>query len=180
MKTLTIEQVLKFRPCNPPYMRAFIKKLWAGRTRLTASDIAALDIKAADRIWALIRMMPSNRERRLFACDCAARAVRKFWTPNHPNDRQPQNTIAVARRFAFGRATREELSTASASAAAASSASSASSASAYAAYAAAASAAYAYASAAERKWQIKRAVKYVNDPLRAEIMKALGKEGRDD
>jgi hypothetical protein len=78
-------------------------------------------------LWILDKMeITPQRELRLFACRCAEQTK--------PTDPQSLNAIAVARRFAMGESTREELSEAHAAA--------------YAAYAAHAAAAYAAAHAA--------------------------------
>jgi hypothetical protein len=52
---------------------------------------------------------------RLFACDCAAHVL-KFFEKEYPNDKRPGECIEVARRFAHGKATQEELAAAGAAA----------------------------------------------------------------
>jgi hypothetical protein len=54
MTTWTIDQILACRPC-PEYDRARVTALWAGRETITTRDILALDISAADRIWAALQ-----------------------------------------------------------------------------------------------------------------------------
>jgi cobalamin biosynthesis Mg chelatase CobN len=54
MTTWTIDQMLAERPC-PKYDRARITRLWAGRDAITTRDILALDIPAADRVWAALQ-----------------------------------------------------------------------------------------------------------------------------
>lgn len=51
------------------------------------------------------------RTLRLFACDCAERAL-AAWIKSAPDDARPAEAIAVARRFANGEATSDELSAA--------------------------------------------------------------------
>jgi hypothetical protein len=99
----------------------------------------------------------NDRVLRLFACDCAERALPLF-EQNHPDDKRPRLCIETARRFANGQATREELAAAWAAAGAAAEAAAWAAAGA-AAEAAAGSAAWAAwaagsaARAAERDWQ---------------------------
>jgi hypothetical protein len=53
MKTVTVDQVMAWHPCAN-YTREVVAELFAGRDALTARDIAALDISAEDRLWALL------------------------------------------------------------------------------------------------------------------------------
>ena len=69
---------------------------------------------------------------RLFACDCAERALPLF-EREYPNDDRPRKAIATARRYAEGKATNEDLD-------------------------AARDAASAAAEAAEREWQYGRLI----------------------
>ena len=113
-----------------------------------------------------------ERTARLFAVECAERVLPIF-EREHPNDSRPCEALAVARRFADGQATREELAAArdaardaawaAASAAAARAAAAWDAARAAAASAAAARAAAAWDAAraaaawdAERQWQNRR------------------------
>jgi len=50
----------------------------------------------------------SERDRRLYSCDCAERAVNAYFKPRYPEDKRPTEAIEVARRFARGEATEEE------------------------------------------------------------------------
>jgi len=52
-----------------------------------------------------------ERTARLFACDCAEH-VSHLFEQKYPEDTRPRNAIEVARRFANGEATREELTAA--------------------------------------------------------------------
>ena len=68
-------------------------------------DICGLD----DALWALrIVIEPADREIRLFACDCAEHVL-PFFEKRYPDDKRPRQAIEVARRFANGQATQEEL-----------------------------------------------------------------------
>lgn len=74
-----------------------------------------------DTLWAL-RAVPqeeaANRDKlaRLFACDCAERAL-PLYEKKYPQDLRPRNAIAVARQYAVGQATEEDLLAAEAAAA---------------------------------------------------------------
>ena len=48
---------------------------------------------------------------RLFACDCAA-LVLPIYEKEYPDDKRPRKCIKVARKFAHGKATREEMTAA--------------------------------------------------------------------
>ena len=103
MKTLTKRRLLSWRPCYSPEQ---IDKLWGDRPRFTAQEIAAAQIPVADRLWVLIQMLPA-REQRLLACDCAARGLPR-WEQSRA-DCRPREAIDVARRYAIGSATIDEL-----------------------------------------------------------------------
>jgi hypothetical protein len=190
MKCYTIADILALCPCAE-YTEARLAELWSGRKGLTARQISELDIPAKDILWALIRFMPGDKALRLFACDCAERALQRERKAGREPNEHSGDAIKVARRYARGKATTEELAAAYAAAHtaayAADAAASAAAAAAYAAdaaaYAASAAttAATAYAAdddayaaaidaaaydaydaayAAERRWQVKHALKY--------------------
>ena len=101
----------------------------------------------------------NERTARLFACDCAARALRRITRKFGKQDKRSGDAIKVARRFANGEATANELTSAARAASAAWAERAASAAwSASAAWAARAESAE---SAAERKWQTKRLHEYL-------------------
>lgn len=85
---------------------------------------------------------------RLFAADCAERVLH-LYEAKYPSDNRPRRAIEVARLYALGKATAEELRATAASAT-------------YAAYAASAATA---ASVSERQWQTTRLWQY----LRGEV-----------
>ena len=68
----------------------------------------------------LIRNLTTWNEKtaRLFACDCAERVL-GIYEKRCPDDKRPRKAIAVARRFANGKATKKQLDAASAAASAA-------------------------------------------------------------
>ncbi len=55
--TVTVDGVMELRPCRA-YPRTRVESLWAGRDRIGATGIAALEIPAADRLWLLFRLAP--------------------------------------------------------------------------------------------------------------------------
>ena len=107
----------------------------------------------------------NERTARLFACDCAERVLPIF-EKEYPDNKRPRNAIEVARKFANGDATQEELAAARAAAWAAGGA--AGGAAAWTAARAAAGAAAGYAArdaagAAEQKWQNEKLMESLND-----------------
>ena len=105
MKTMTVEDIMKHNPC---YKRDRIIELWAGRESLSFSEVAKLDIPDVDKIWAGVYCYMDDRQRRLFAVQCARRALSRVVNPD------PLSVAAcdVAERFANGEATLDELSAA--------------------------------------------------------------------
>ena len=59
---------------------------------------------------AILKKM-SPQQRRLFACDCAEHVL-LYFERFQPQDKRPRVAIEVARQFALGKATQEELHTA--------------------------------------------------------------------
>jgi hypothetical protein len=69
-----------------------------------------------DALWALRAVLPEqekDRDRlaRLFACDCAE-AVLHIYDKDYPDDNRPREAVRVARAFAEGKATGDELAAA--------------------------------------------------------------------
>ena len=75
MLTATISQVLSWEPCDT-YTPERVTELFAGRETVTALDILAMDIPAADRLWAVCReeLIPAATLHE-FACRCAEAAL---------------------------------------------------------------------------------------------------------
>ena len=71
--------------------------------------------KAVSASRTLIKAVNVERELRLFACDCAERVLH-IYEKKVPNDKRARTTIEVARKFADGKATKEELAAAGAAA----------------------------------------------------------------
>src|SRR5262245_50870359 len=64
-------------------------------------------IKMPSAIHEILGRM-SPKQRRLFACDCAEHVL-PYFERFQPLDKRPRKAIEVARRYAFGKASREEL-----------------------------------------------------------------------
>jgi hypothetical protein len=158
--------------------------LWLG-PEIWEAEYDGERIDAEDKIVVskarLVRKVDTWNERtaRLFACDCAERVL-PIYEKKYPDDKRPREAIAVSRRYADGKATKEELAAArdaawdAARAAAGAAAGDAARAAAWAAAwdaardaawaaarAAAWDAAWAAAWAAERKWQTARLIEYL-------------------
>ena len=111
MKTVTIDQIMAREPCEE-YPRERVEELFAGRESLTALELLDLEIPFQDRLWVFCKCgLLSAKDLRLFACDCAESALHIFEGKN-PGDSRPREAISVARRYAVGDATSEELSSA--------------------------------------------------------------------
>ena len=136
----TFAEIKKHDPCTDGYKKLAenlggITK-YGRDTPITLMQI--LDSNGVeDAIWSL-RCGMDEKFARLFACDCAEHVLYLF-EAKYPNDDRPRKAIEVARRFADGGATTEELAAARA-----------------AAWEAAWDAARAAARGAEQEWQAER------------------------
>jgi hypothetical protein len=136
MRRYTVATIMGWEPC---YNLAEVKELFGRRRSATLVDIlSSAKLDDYDAIWCAFRAMDA-RQQRLFGCDCAESVVHLTTDP------RVAACIAVARLYADGLATDEELRAASAAAYAAAYAPSAAPSAAHAAHA---SAAHAAASAA--------------------------------
>ena len=97
-----------------------------------AEDVQDGGDKAVCRRARLVRQVMGPREVRLFAADCAERVLPIF-EAERPEDDRPRKAIVMARRYADGEATAEELA-----------------------------AAWVTAGAAERDWQVERLHAYLD------------------
>ena len=129
---ITTDMIMAARPC-PNYPRERVEELVGDG--LEPREIAALNIPAEDRLWAMIYVVLDDRRRRLLACDCAERALAREGAAGHEPDARSWAAVQMARRYARGEATRAELDAAMAAAMAA-------------------------AWYAEREWQVARALEY--------------------
>ena len=170
MTTITLESLIERRACySRERLEALFDRPYTPLEVLTNQHGPWADVPDDDRLWAVLHKgVIDDRTLRLFACDCAERALERERKAGRKPHADSWKVIEVARRFADGKATTKELEAAR-SAAYAADADAAAYAAAYAAYAAdadaaayaAAYAAYAavYAAyAAERRWQVERLV----------------------
>jgi hypothetical protein len=105
--------------CNSGYRK--LAKSLGGVTDAPISLIQILDSNGVDDcLWALraVDHPEINRIARLIACDCAE-SVLHLYESQYPDDSRPRTAISVARRFANGEATADELEAARAADAAA-------------------------------------------------------------
>ena len=84
---------------------------FVSRVRLEGWIVAGDDKACATRRVRLAGPVDVTRELRLCACDCAERVLPIF-EREHPADDRPRKAVEVARRFANGEATQEELAAA--------------------------------------------------------------------
>ena len=98
---ITADDVLSWHPC-PDYTAARVRELMG--TGLTPAQVSELPIPVEDRFWVFAHAL-SPVEARLLACDIAE-------TVAHLGGQVCVDTIAVARRYAHGEATDEELAAA--------------------------------------------------------------------
>ena len=122
----------------------WIRSRWASRQLLVNQQ--CMEHLQANRMPNMFHFEHPNwndRTMRLFACDCAEHVIH-ICEKDFPDEKRPRQAIEVARRFARGEATKEELA---------------------AARDAAWDAARAAARAAETSWQIQRLMQYLNGEL---------------
>jgi len=142
---------------------------------LTRTDGPWADVPAKDRLWTVLHagVLP-DKTLRLFACDCAERVLTNERDAGREPDPRSWTAVEVARKYAIGQATTEDLAAARAAAADANAnaAYAATRAARAAVYARAAYAAYAanaanVANVDELRWQ----VDHLADMLRKETAK---------
>lgn len=153
---LATDIVMALRPCSDWPRERVAAALGCGRHHHDVLGDGG--IPASDRAWLGIALL-GERDRRLFACDCAERQLERERAAGREPDARSWAAVEVARRYARGEATSEELSAAGASAwDAASDAWAAAGAAAWAAWAAARDAARdAWAAAGDAAWYAERA-----------------------
>lgn len=103
---ITPEMVRGWRPC-PDYPDERVRELLGDG--LTWEQVAALDIPKQDRCWALLHeeILP-ERDLRLLACRFAY-GVLPLFEARFPGDERPRAAIRVARRYALGLSSSDEL-----------------------------------------------------------------------
>jgi len=115
--SVAVADVMKWQPCGwdraddgKNYTKSRVRKLFAGRERLTAMDILALEIPAKDCLWAVLREdLIDARTLRLFACDCEDQDLARRKKKGETIRLKDRAAIRVSRRYANGKATLREL-----------------------------------------------------------------------
>jgi len=105
---ITVDDVAAITLCHS---REWVKEKFGRRKHVTLLEILGNeDVSAEDRIWAACKLgVIPDRELRLFACRTAARSLRAVEKAGETVPKNQWNVIRVARRFANGRASKEEL-----------------------------------------------------------------------
>jgi hypothetical protein len=103
---ITVDDIMRLPPCSD-YTRKQVEALWGNRTILTRSEILDLSIPAEDRVELVCRLL-SKRTAIQAACDFVERVLH-FWSTRYPADDRLAGTIRVARAYALGAASAEEL-----------------------------------------------------------------------
>ena len=116
MRRYTVNNVMAANPCKNNYPRKRIEQLFAGQDYLTLDDLPELDIPDKDKLWTLINVVSDDRQRRLLAADCAERALLREREAGREPDPRSWRATDVARKFAEGQASHEELMAAGAAA----------------------------------------------------------------
>jgi hypothetical protein len=113
MLSVTASDIIARRPCSN-YPPERIRELLAGWERWTALDILDLkQVPAIDRLWVVLhKSLINEKTLRLLACQFAEQALLAERAAGREPDARSWDAVAVARRFADGLATEDELSVA--------------------------------------------------------------------
>jgi hypothetical protein len=110
MTSTTLNAIREHSPCEEGW-----EKLLKSLGKTEADDeplplVTILDSKGvADAIWCLRALGDAHQTAvRLFACD-VAEGVLYLFEKQYPDDKRPRQAIETARRYALGKATKEEL-----------------------------------------------------------------------
>lgn len=79
MSGITVDDIMELGPC-PEYTLKRVEELFAGRTSITYSDILAMDIPYAHKVWVLDEIM-SVQQRYLFVRRCGLAAAALWSAP---------------------------------------------------------------------------------------------------
>ena len=108
-KYITPKMILSWNPCCD-YSEVRIRELFGKRRQATVQEILRSKIPPKDRLWVVLRVkLISPKILRLFACNCAERALKKERKMGREPDERSWAAVRVARRFAAGRASTDEL-----------------------------------------------------------------------
>ena len=113
LKKITPKRIRSWAPCTEWADGDRIEVAFRANKLRSAAPLQIApckDISAEDRLWLLLReeIIPA-RELRLLACKWAERALRADRKAGREPDERSWNAVSVARRFANGKATSEEL-----------------------------------------------------------------------
>jgi len=101
MKQLTYQDIVNMDPCQSHYPDKYIPKDWTG----TILDILKLpNVAPTEKLWVAYKVL-DDKTLRLFAVDCARRALGKVAKP----DIRSFIAVNTAEAYAHGRCTAEEL-----------------------------------------------------------------------
>jgi len=105
---IRIDDVAAITSCHS---HEWVEEKFGRRKRVTLLEILGnKDVSADDRIWVACKLgVIPDRELRLFACRIAARSLRAVEKAGGTVPRSWWNAVRVARRFANGKASEEEL-----------------------------------------------------------------------
>jgi len=96
MKTITIDDVLKLKPCEG-YDRERLEEMAGGKEEWSAGDILKLRIPHDHKIWVILQAgFMDPKKMILFAADCAEHVLH-VWEDQYPNDIRPRKAIEAAR-----------------------------------------------------------------------------------
>jgi len=114
-KLITVEKILSWNPCpewrDPDRIRSVVGD------GMSVLELLRTNIKPEDRLWVVLRKeLLDARILRLFACDCAEMALTRERDKGKEPDPRSWESVRVARLYAKGEATREELSAVSSAA----------------------------------------------------------------
>jgi len=109
---VTVDQVMSWEPCSN-YSCGRVKKLFAGRQSISASEILALGLPAEDKLWAVLREeVLSPHVLHEFACRYAEHILLKEHAAGREPDARSRGAIAAKRRWLRGELTDSELAAA--------------------------------------------------------------------
>lgn len=104
--TITIDQLMSWKPC---YSRAQVEEIANGRTEMSVMDILRLDIPIRDKLWVVLREDVLGARLLCLVSCLFAEHVLPMYEKAYPDDNRPRQAIEVARRYADGNATDDEL-----------------------------------------------------------------------
>ena len=108
MKSVTIDDVMAWEPCNG-YTRERVTELFAGRESVTALDILDMDIPHYDRVDAVLRStLIDSKTLRALACDFAEHVLPLF-EAEYPDDDRPRRLVEATRQWAAGLISYDEM-----------------------------------------------------------------------